>query len=163
MFKSAVLLLVFISPAIAAGQKAEPPKRQAQPTMDETPAQIRATLLQLEKDWAQAIAHRDAAKLDTIVAREWIQVNPKGKVTTKKGLLDALRAASSPAEGTPELSDVQVLIFGSTAQVWGRVKEKSDVAGQERSGEYVFGDLFVRRGGGWQAVYSHTTQVHPGE
>jgi len=160
MLRAVVISLLSLAViSSAAAQKAAKPARSAQGPMDETPAQIRAALTQLEKEWAAAIAKRDVKKLDEIIADEWVQISPEGKVQTKKDLLDTLKAAGPQAGEAPELSDIKVLTFGNSAQVWGRVKEASAVPGQERSGHYIFGDLFVRRKGGWQAIYSHTTKV----
>lgn len=117
----------------------------------------------LEREWAQAIAARDVTTLDKLLSDEWITVNPKGKVQTKAEVLASLRGAKASTEPGPVLSDIKVIRHGDAAQVWGRVKEKSSVPGQERAGEYVFGDLFVKRNGSWQAVYSHTTKVERGK
>jgi ketosteroid isomerase-like protein len=124
----------------------------------QAPASRADEFLKLEKAWAAALQRRDTATLDRLMAAEWRQVQPSGKIQSKTELLAALQSAEQGAESV-EITGVEVMDFGDMVQVLGRVVEKSTVTGQEREGEYVFADLFTWREGRWQAVYSHTTRV----
>ena len=43
--------------------------------------------------------------------------------------------------------------------VTGSDVEKSSYKGKDTSGKYVWTDVFMMRGGRWQAVASHTTKL----
>ncbi|MBI2682275.1 MAG: nuclear transport factor 2 family protein [Acidobacteriales bacterium] len=127
-------------------------------SMAQKDPKLESEFMRLEKAWAAAITKKDIASLDKLIAAEWKQVQPSGRIQTKAEMLKALQASKQGADAA-EITEVQVMDFGNMVQVIGRVVEKSKVAGQERDGEYVFADLFVKRDGRWQAVYSHTTKV----
>ena len=121
-------------------------------------AKLEAEFLRLEKDWAAALTRKDIATLDKLIAAEWKQVQPSGNIQTKAEMLKGVKASKQGAD-VAEITGVEVMDFGNMVQVIGRVVERSKVAGLEREGEYVFADLFIKRDGRWQAVYSHTTKV----
>jgi hypothetical protein len=57
------------------------------------------------------------------------------------------------------LSNMKVRVFGNTAVVTGADDEKSSFKGKDTSGHYVWMDVFVNRGGKWQAAASEFTQI----
>lgn len=127
-----------------------------QPVMGPT----ESTIMQMERDWAQALMKADMAAFDRIVAPDWILVSPGGQKQTRAEAMDEIRSGVMKfVSMTP--SDMDVRVFGDTAIVTGRSMDKGMYKGQDTSGEYRFTDVFVKRDGRWQAVSTHVTRVMP--
>ena len=65
---------------------------------------------------------------------------------------------SHPRRGI-DYREMKVKVFGNTAVVMGSDTEKSTYKGKDSSGKYVWMDVFVNRGGKWQAVASESTKA----
>ncbi len=117
-------------------------------------------LVQLEHDWSQADVKKDAATLNRILAEDWAGIDFQGTLLTKAEVLKqvGLHSDATETEST-ELGDMKIRIFGSTALVSGTEIEKSEYKGEDSSGTYIWTDVFVRRGGRWQAVSSQSTKL----
>lgn len=127
-----------------------------QPVMGPT----ETALMQMERDWAQALVKADMATLDRIIAHDWVLVSPEGQKQSRMAAMDEMRSGTMKFTSmTP--SDLDVRVFGDTAVVTGRTMDKGTYKGQDVSGEYRFTDVFVKRDGRWQAVSSHVSRVVP--
>lgn len=127
-----------------------------QPVMGPT----ETSLMQMERDWAQAMINGDMAALDRIMAPDWVLISPFGwKQTRAEAMEDFRSGAMKFVSMTP--SDLDIRVFGDTAVVTGRSVDKGTYKGQDMSGEYRFTDVFVKRDGRWQAVSTHVTRVTP--
>ena len=54
---------------------------------------------------------------------------------------------------------MDVKVLGNVAVVQGSDTDKSSYGGKDTSGKYVWTDVYVKRGGKWQAVRSHISKV----
>lgn len=117
-------------------------------------------LIQLEHDWSKADVKKDAAALNRILAEDWAGIDFEGTILTKAEALKqvGLHSDATETEST-ELGDMKIRIFGNTALVSGTEIEKSEYKGEDSSGTYICTDVFVRRGGRWQAVSSQSTKL----
>lgn len=115
-------------------------------------------LRQLENEWGQAFVKKDAAKLGGILADDWVGIDFSGKSVTKAEALNDLKSGASSAVSV-DLTGIKVRVFGDTAVVTGVSTEKSTYKGKDSSGQYVWTDVFVNRGGEWRAVASHSTKT----
>jgi ketosteroid isomerase-like protein len=121
-------------------------------------ASVQQTLMQMERDWAQASAKNDTATVDKFVADDWVGIDFEGKSTTKaEGMADMKSGASTTQ--SIELGPMKVKVFGNTAVVTGSDTEKSTYKGKDTSGKYVWTDVWVMRDGRWQAVASQSVRV----
>ena len=119
---------------------------------------IEQTLMQMERDWAQALAKGDQAALDRIVAADFIITDADGRLMTKaQG--DAQRKSGALKYTAFASDDFKVHVFGDTAIVTGRSTVKGTQNGKDISGQERFTDVFVRRDGRWQAVSTHVSRV----
>ena len=116
------------------------------------------TLLQLERDWEQANAKNDAAALERILAPEFVSTDSDGRVTTRAQNL-ARRKSGVVKYSAFTQDDYKVQVMGDTAIVTGRITMKAVRDGKDISGQERFTDTFVRRGGQWQAVATHSSRV----
>jgi ketosteroid isomerase-like protein len=113
---------------------------------------------QLEMDWGQAMKDGNVAKLGEIVADDWVGVGPTGEKATKLKYLDEVKSGKNKIESF-EIGPMDVKVLGNVAVVQGSDTEKSTSDGKDSSGKYVWTDVYVKRGGKWVAVRSHTAKV----
>lgn len=148
-----LLVAVLVVPATPA-PGAEPPAASVG-TSDE--AVLRDFKQRL---WPQAYANRDAALLDTLLAEEFVAVDPEGQSSTKAEELEYLRTTTVRYESsTYEI--LRLKVYGDTAVISGRgVTRGTGKNGPFASG-YFSTNVFVRRDGRWQAVASHLSGVKP--
>jgi ketosteroid isomerase-like protein len=116
-------------------------------------------LMQIEREWADAPAKRDAAALDRIIADDWTSFTWDGETVGKAQVIADAKLGANTAQ-SQELGPMRVRIFGDTAVVTGSVSGKSQYQGRDMSGHYIWTDVFVKRNGHWQAVASQTTRVN---
>jgi uncharacterized protein (TIGR02246 family) len=115
-------------------------------------------LYQLERDWAEANAKKDAAVLDRILANEF-QANYAGFfVGNKKQFLADLKSGKTKIESMIN-SEMRALVFGDTAIVHGLATVKSSTMGKSTSSQGRYTDVFVKREGRWQCVTGYAAKA----
>jgi ketosteroid isomerase-like protein len=119
---------------------------------------VEQILIQLEHDWSDADLHKDSGALSRILADDWIGIDFEGTVLNKLQALQGIASDSGSLESTV-LRDMKVRVYGDTAVVTGTDTETGDYHGKDSSGRYMWTDVFVRRGGRWQAVSSQSTRL----
>jgi ketosteroid isomerase-like protein len=121
-------------------------------------ASVQQTLMQMERDWAQAGIKNDTATVDKLVADDWVAIDSEGTSTTKaEGMADMKSGASKTQ--SYEFGPMKVKVFGNAAVVTGSDTEKSTYKGKDSSGKYVWTDVWVMRDGRWQVVASQTVKL----
>jgi ketosteroid isomerase-like protein len=115
-------------------------------------------LKKIENDWAKAAVNKDRATLDRIEAEDYILIMPDGKIRNKQQDLDSL-AQSNITSMT--VSDMDVRVFGDTAEVIGIGRIRGTENGKDISGDYRFTDVFVKKNGEWKAVSTEVTKMTP--
>jgi ketosteroid isomerase-like protein len=121
-------------------------------------ATIEKTLMQMERDWAQADIKKDTAAIDKFVADDWVGIDFEGKSITKAEAIADMKAGEFTTQSY-EFGSMKVRVFGNTAVVTGTDTEKSTYKGKDSSGKYVWTDVWVMRDGRWQAVASQSVKV----
>jgi ketosteroid isomerase-like protein len=126
----------------------------AAPSTSSSLENVEQTLIQLEHDWANAMVQRDVARLDQILANDFITTLPDGQTNSKADHLDEIRTEQYKVESMT-LDNIKVRVFGDTAVVTYGVTEKSVDKGKDSGGHSVWTDVFVKRNGSWQIVAEH--------
>jgi len=114
-------------------------------------------LAQLERDFVTAAKNRDMAFFDRHVAKEYVQI-VDGKPVNFAAQLAGLKAGLWTIESAT-LRDVRVHVFGDAAivslsgQATGTYKGKPFADGSKGF------DIFAKRDGRWQVVYSQMTAI----
>ena len=145
------ICLLTLGSLIAADQ----PKRA--PVKAEV-ASAEQTLIQLERDWNQALLHKDNKAIDKIMAEDWTGIDFRGMTITRAESMAELQKGESGNQSVV-LGEMKVRVFGDTAVVIGSDTEKSTYHGKDSSGQYAWTDVFVKRGGRWLAVASQSTKI----
>lgn len=119
---------------------------------------VEQILIQMERDWSEADIHKDAEVLKRILADDWIGIDFEGTALNKDQALHGVVSDSGSLESTV-LRNMKVRVYGKTAVVTGIDTETGDYHGKDSSGRYLWTDVFVQRGGRWQAVSSQSTRL----
>ena len=138
------LLIVLALPAAITARAAGPDTSQ--------------TIRRLEQDWFSAMKSADTAKMDQIIADDWLDWSPNGARVTKAEELKSFKSGESKMSSYA-IGPVDVIVVGTIAIAQGSDTEKSSYRGKDTSGKWVWTDVFVKRDGEWQAVRSQTTRV----
>jgi ketosteroid isomerase-like protein len=115
-------------------------------------------VINLENEWTNAYVHGDTAALERIEADGYLYTDPGGKVSGKAEDIADVKAGGYKLQSfTPE--NMKVHLFGDTAVVTGHGLEKGTAKGKDTSGTYAYTDIFIKRGGRWQAIASQFTKI----
>ena len=121
-------------------------------------AAVEQTLIQLEQEWNRATLAKDYKTVEEIMADDWTGIDFRGMTITKEESIQELKSGESSNQSV-ELGEMTVKVYGNTAVVIGSDAEKSTYHGKDSSGKYAWMDVFVKRGGRWQAVASQSTKM----
>ncbi len=120
--------------------------------------QIEADLVQIERDAGRANFNCDYHYFDRLEAEEFVFTDSKGDVTTKQqdlaGEKDCLKF-----DGTFDLDETQVRLYGNTAVVTARVTVTGKKQGAPFRSRSRLTDVFVWRDGRWQIVAGHSSHI----
>jgi len=119
---------------------------------------VEQQIKQMEDDWQKAIKNKQAAPLRRMIADDWAATDDKGMVLNKEQYISQITSNSDDIESTGN-SDMQVRVYGNTAVVTGGSRETGTRSGTAYTDNYRWTDVFVKRGGRWQAVVSQWMKV----
>jgi ketosteroid isomerase-like protein len=145
------LLLTLVSSVLAVGQETTKSKGPQAGGLEQQ-------LKQMEDDWQKATRTKDTAGLKRIIAEDWVATNDMGKILNREEYLSQTTANTDVVQSN-ENTDMQVRVFGDTAVVTGGLTEKGTRNGTAYTDTYKWTDVFVKRGGHWQAVASQWAKV----
>ena len=118
--------------------------------------------IDLETRWARAIQAQDATQMSQFLADSYFlaiaaQGMPLQYVYRDKWL------ETLPAYNIESFSidDIHVGIYGSTAIVSMLFTQKAIVHGQDRSGQFVITDIWVKLDEGWRVAERHSSRPEP--
>lgn len=115
-------------------------------------------LKQLEREWNNAIVRKDTATLDRILGDDFIYIDYAGGVNPKADIIKSVKTSEAVVDPF-ETEDVVVRIYGNTAILTGRFKQKITYKGQVYNLELSYTDVYVKRGKRWQAVSAHASRI----
>ena len=141
------LLSALVFPAVAAAYEGN------KTTTTSKDASVEKQLKQMEEDWQKAIKNKNGAALKRIIAEDWVVTDENGKSVNRDAYVSRSVSNTDVIEFS-EISDMQVRIYGNTAVVIGGSTEKGLRNGVKYSDSYRWTDVFVNRGGRWQAAVS---------
>lgn len=115
----------------------------------------------LERQWLDAYEQNDAVAMERIVADDFTITFPNGGMQTKPQLMAMVRAPRRA--GQPRMKfytdGVQSRAYGDTVILVGRVTTEYEREGKTVREQSRYTDTYVRRGGRWQVVASHLSNV----
>ena len=111
-------------------------------------------ILTLEKNWNTAYKEGDVARMNTLLADDFIITLEDGRTFSKSGYI-ALNGNSTVHVEVSEMSDLKVRMSGNTAVVTGAYHEKGIAQGKPYEYHDRFTDVWTKTGGQWQILASH--------
>jgi ketosteroid isomerase-like protein len=110
-------------------------------------------LLDLNRDYVQAVQHSDVRCFDGILAADFLCSNPDGSLVDRDAFLE--QTAKPVVIANLEAHDVNVRVMGDVAIIHARTTYTGP-DGQAGAGRYT--DVWARRDGRWLAVSAHVTR-----
>jgi hypothetical protein len=116
-------------------------------------------LIRIEQEIGRANLDCDFKYFDRVEAEEFIFTDAAGSVTDKKQDMAGEKDCHK-SNGTYDVDDTAVRLYGQTAVVAGRVTvtRKND-EGKTLTRRTRFTDVFVWRDGRWQLVAGHSSRI----
>jgi ketosteroid isomerase-like protein len=118
----------------------------------------RNELLRWEKDFAKAVVSNNADAIGKFLADDWVIIDPDGGIIDRARFLDVINSGML-SHDLMESDDVQVRSYGDCAIVTALTRTKAKFAEQEFTTQERATDVFVRRAGRWQCVFSQLTKL----
>ena len=114
-------------------------------------------LLNVEKEFAEAIVKNDPEAIGRVVADDWIIIDPDGGIVERARFFEVIKSGALTHE-MMESEDFRVRVYGDSSVVTGVTRTKGKFMGQEFSTQERATDVFVKRDGRWQCVLTHLTR-----
>ena len=123
--------------------------------------QTERKLTQLEHQWLDAVKERDLEQLERLLGEEFTLTTgrPGNEVRSRQEYLEIAR--DRYAIESFEFERLGVLPYGPVAVVRSRYRQTGSMDGADRSQAFLMTDVWVRRGGRWQAVTRHVSPLAP--
>jgi ketosteroid isomerase-like protein len=149
---SAAVVLSLALPCLALGQ-AKP--QQSLPPVGENATQ---EVTALERAWIDAGRQYDVAWFERYMAPSLISTDENGVVTDKAATIADVKSRATKIE-SESYENLKVQVYGDTAVATGITVVKGTYKGKDNSGKYPWTDTWVKRGGQWQCVASHSSKI----
>ena len=109
--------------------------------------------------WARAVADREMAFLETLLAPEFTLTTgrPGAPVRTREQYLAVTR--DEYEVGSFDFDEIVVQHYGRFAVARSRYTQTASMGGEKRDGTYLITDAFVKQAGRWRAVARHITAL----
>lgn len=127
-----------------------------------SPSQVEQEISALEKEWATAIQRQDIAAMDHFLSPRYaLSIAVQGgqlKVIPRAAWLDTLKAYETK---NFTIDDLKVHVYGDTAIVLMLFTQQALVRGQDRSGQFLITDVWVKDTSGWHVAERHSSRPEP--
>jgi hypothetical protein len=116
-------------------------------------------LVRLERDLMRAVKERTLDVCERVLADEFTLVTgrPGAEIRSRAEWLEV--TADRYVLDTYEFESIDVSVYGHIAVVRTRHRQSATVDGDDRTGEYLTTDVWIRRGGRWQLVNRHLSPL----
>ena len=119
-------------------------------------------LADIQQRLAQAWRAADRQAIERLIAADWTVTGPDGRVSTRAEVLRDVFETRVHRIASLEIDNVHVRVFGEAAVITGRTRGRGSYRDAAYDATIRFTDVFVRRGGEWQAVASHASLLTAG-
>ena len=119
------------------------------------------TVADLERKLQQAVQDRDLDRLDRIVGEEFVLVTGRPGAETRDRAEWMRVTAEEYAVDSWEFPEIDVVEYGHVGLVRARYTQQARMGEDDRSGDYLLTDVWVRRKGRWIIVHRHLSPLSP--
>ena len=123
-------------------------------------AELPADLTKAVKDYDQAQIQGNKRELERLVAADYTLVNSSGRVQTKAELIADYTAPGYKIEPFQILEPVEK-VWSDGAVMGGVVNLRGTDGGKPFAVTLRFADIWAKRSGKWQVIYTHVSRPPP--
>ena len=116
------------------------------------------TVIDLDKKRMQAMAAKDVATLEAVIADDLIYTHSSARLDTKRSLIEGMTSGKTVYTAV-EPSNVTAQDLGDTAVLTGECQIKVTSNGTPNAFGVRFTDVYARRNGRWQMVTWQSTRL----
>jgi ketosteroid isomerase-like protein len=116
------------------------------------------TIIDLDARRMRAMAAKDTATLEAVLADDLVYTHSSARLDTKRSLIDAMVKGTTVYTGV-EASDVTAQDLGDTVVLTGIARIKVVSNGTPNAFGVRFTDVYTRRNGNWQMVTWQSTRL----
>jgi ketosteroid isomerase-like protein len=116
------------------------------------------TVIDLDSKRMQAMATKDVATLEALIADDLIYTHSSARLDTKRSLIDNMTSGSTVYTAV-EPSDVKAQDLGDTVVLTGIAQIKVTANGNPLAFGVRFTDVYAKRDGRWQMVTWQSTKL----
>jgi hypothetical protein len=120
-------------------------------------ADLPADLAKAVRDYDEAQIHGDRAELQRLVADDYTLVNSSGRIQTKAELIADYTAPGYKIEPFEILQPVEK-VWSDGAVMGGVVDLRGTQGGKPFAVKLRFADIWAKRNGKWQVIYTHVSR-----
>lgn len=118
-----------------------------------------ATITQMENASVKADMAGDSSYVEKNYADSFSGGSSWGNWETKQSILADMKDSKNNKTNSEEISDIKVQIYGNTAIATYKSTYDSTYHGEHRARTILSTDTFVRQGGSWKQVASHSSEL----
>jgi len=115
-------------------------------------------IIDLDKKRMTAMAQKDVATLNTLLADDLVYTHSSARLDTKQSLIGAMESGSTVYTSV-EPSDVKAQDLGDTVVLTGSCRISVTSGGRLSSFGVRFTDVYANKGGRWQMVAWQSTRL----
>jgi len=127
-------------------------------TTSEMNGKVTERLLQLEKDFEDAVIKNDAEAISHLTADDWIVIDADGGLIKKEDFLELIKSGTLK-HTVMNLQDPRVRIYGDAAVVTGRATSGGTYMGNPFTTVERSSDVFVKIKERWVCVLTQLTSL----
>ena len=116
------------------------------------------TVIALDKKRMTAMAEKDIATLNELIADDLVYTHSSARLDTKQSLIGNMESGSTVYTSVVP-SDVKAQDLGDTVVLTGSCRISVNAGGRPNSFGVRFTDVYARRGGSWQMVAWQSTRT----
>lgn len=115
-------------------------------------------IIDLDKKRMQAMAEKDIATLQNVLADDLIYTHSSARLDTKQSLIGNMQSGSTVYQSVVP-SDVKAQDLGDSVVLTGVARIKVTTGGKAMDFGVRFTDVYAKRGGNWQMVTWQSTKL----
>ena len=116
------------------------------------------TIIELDRKRMTAMAQKDIATLNAVLADDLVYTHSSARLDTKQSLIGAMQSGATVYSAV-EPSDVKGQDLGSAVVLTGVARIQVTSGGKPNAFSVRFTDVYANRGGQWQMVSWQSTRL----
>jgi Domain of unknown function (DUF4440) len=112
----------------------------------------------LEREWNDARIRADGQALDALLDSGWTMIHVDGRVESRDSYIKGIASGARQIQAVVK-EEQTIQTRGNLAIVSGVVRQRGSRRGEVREGRLRFTHVWIRDGGRWRMLLSHSTEL----